>query len=396
MTKTRLVPFRIGTWNGRQAIGRVVTASSSDIELVGASKYYGATLALNEVNLRIPGGSYCCLLGPSGCGKTTTLRLLAGHETASSGDILIGSQNVTRLPPAKRGTALMFQNYALFPHLSCLDNVAFSLRMRGVGKTARHEAAMDYLRLVQMEDYSGRVPSQLSGGQQQRIALARALVTKPNVLLLDEPLSALDPFLRIRMREELKRLQTELGISFVHVTHSQEEAMALSDLIVVMNHGQVEQTGAPREIFQKPRSTFVARFIGDHNVIAGTVEHVEAGRAVIAVGPSRFAVMAPDATAGRRLSMAVRSDKVAIGSSRQRLKVVGDQSDASVDSGDLLPATVASIEYLGMWVKLRLECDGIDEFTVSMPDKVFFDEPTAVGDRVFASWSMDDLHILEM
>lgn len=373
-----------------------MAGSSSDIELVEATKYYGATLALNHVNLRIPGGSYCCLLGPSGCGKTTTLRLLAGHETASSGDIVIGNQNITRLPPAKRGTALMFQNYALFPHLNCLDNVAFSLRMRGVGKAERHAAAMEYLRLVQMQDYAARVPSQLSGGQQQRIALARALVTKPNVLLLDEPLSALDPFLRIRMREELKRLQTELGISFVHVTHSQEEAMALSDLIVVMNEGEIEQTGSPRQIFEQPRSTFVARFIGDHNVLTGTVDRVEAGSALVAVGDARFSVAAPaSAVAGKTISMAVRSDKVAIASSHQRLKAVGAEADGSVDDAASLPATVASIEYLGMWVKLRLEGASLDEFTVSLPDRHFFDEPAKVGDRVFASWDTDDLHILD-
>jgi putative spermidine/putrescine transport system ATP-binding protein len=183
-------------------------------------------VAVDAIDLKVPADSYCCLLGPSGCGKTSTLRLVAGHETASSGDIVIGSKNVTQMPPANRGTAMMFQSYALFPHLNAADNVAFSLKMRGIPKAARRAKAMEMLQLVDMTRYAERLPAQLSGGQQQRVALARALITKPQILLLDEPLSALDPFLRIKVRTELKRLQKELGISFVHVTHSQDEAMA--------------------------------------------------------------------------------------------------------------------------------------------------------------------------
>ena len=370
--------------------------NNSDIELIDASKFYGATLALDHIDLRIPGGSYCCLLGPSGCGKTTTLRMIAGHEQASGGDILIADKNVTRLPPAQRGTALMFQNYALFPHLNCLDNVAFSLRMRGIGKAERHATAMEYLRLVQMEDYAARVPAQLSGGQQQRVALARALVTEPNVLLLDEPLSALDPFLRIRMREELRRLQMELKISFVHVTHSQEEAMALSDLVVVMNSGRIEQVGPPREIFEKPSSTFVARFIGDHNVLSGTIDRIEGGRAWLEVGDARIEAAAASGWAvGAQAHVAIRSDKVTLASSRQRLKAVGADGDAAPGAATGLAATIAAIEYLGMWVKLRLQLAGADEFTVSMSDREFFANPLQAGDRVFAGWESGDLHILQ-
>jgi putative spermidine/putrescine transport system ATP-binding protein len=193
-----------------------------DVELVAVTKRYERVVAVDEISLRIPPASYCCLLGPSGCGKTSTLRMIAGHELVSDGDILIRDRNVTDLPPARRGTAMMFQSYALFPHLNCLDNVAFSLKMRGVGKAERHARAREFLELVEMSDFADRLPAQLSGGQQQRIALARSLITEPEVLLLDEPLSALDPFLRVRMREELKRLQRELGISFIHVTHSQD------------------------------------------------------------------------------------------------------------------------------------------------------------------------------
>jgi len=224
------------------------------IELVALTKRYGTTVAVDRIDLRIPAGTYCCLLGPSGCGKTTTLRMIAGHEEVSDGDIVLGQDNITNLPPAARGTAMMFQSYALFPHLDCTDNVAFSLKMRGVDRDKRRARALEMLKRVQMEPFAGRLPAQLSGGQQQRVALARALITDPQVLLLDEPLSALDPFLRIRMREELKSLQTRLGISFIHVTHSQDEAMALADLVVVMNGGKIEQAAPPREVFNRPAS----------------------------------------------------------------------------------------------------------------------------------------------
>src|SRR5256714_7828351 len=238
-----------------------------DVELVAVTRRFGATVAVDRVSLRIPSASYCCLLGPSGCGKTSTLRMIAGHEAVTDGDILIRDRNVTDLPTARRGTAMMFQNYALFPHLNCLDNVAFSLKMRGIGKAERYVRAREFLELVEMGEFALRLPAQLSGGQQQRIALARSLITEPRVLLLDEPLSALDPFLRVRMREELKRLQRELGITFIHVTHSQDEAMALADLMVVMDQGHIRQSGTPRQIFEAPASVFIARFIGGHNAL---------------------------------------------------------------------------------------------------------------------------------
>src|SRR5690349_8444644 len=190
-------------------------AGPADIELAVVTKLYGSTTAVDAIDLKIPSGTYCCLLGPSGCGKTSTLRMIAGPESVTSGDILLGDTIINHLPPARRGTAMMFQSYALFPHLNCVDNVAFSLKLKGIAKVERRDKAMDLLSLVQMEKYAHRLPAQLSGGQQQRVALARALITNPSVLLLDEPLSALDPFLRVKMREELKRLQRELGISFI-------------------------------------------------------------------------------------------------------------------------------------------------------------------------------------
>ena len=239
-----------------------------NLEFAILTKKYGDTIAVDRINLKIPSGTYCCFLGPSGCGKTSTLRMIAGHEDISGGDILLGSNIINDLPPAKRGTAMMFQNYALFPHLSCLDNVGFALKMRGIKKLERIKKSLEMLKLVQMDDFSDRFPNQLSGGQQQRVALARALITNPSILLLDEPLSALDPFLRIKMRSELKTLQKKLGISFIHVTHSQDEAMALADMIVVMNKGKIEQVGDPYEVFNKPKNEFIANFVGGHNVIS--------------------------------------------------------------------------------------------------------------------------------
>ena len=269
----------------------------SDLELIKLTKRYGQTTAVDAIDLKIAAASYCCLLGPSGCGKTSTLRMIAGHESATEGDIVFGPNNVTNLPPAQRGTAMMFQSYALFPHLNCIDNVAFSMKMKGVDKATRQARAKELLSLVAMEQYGERLPAQLSGGQQQRIALARALITEPQIVLLDEPLSALDPFLRIKMRMELRSLQRKLGIIFVHVTHSQDEAMALADLIVIMNNGRIEQAGTPRQLFNEPRTEFVAKFIGGHNVIPTDL-------GTIAVRADRLVLRRP--TAGTNASLEAR------------------------------------------------------------------------------------------
>jgi putative spermidine/putrescine transport system ATP-binding protein len=325
--------------------------TSYDVELVAVTKRYGSTLAVDQISLRIARASYCCLLGPSGCGKTSILRMIAGHEPVSDGDILIGNRNVTEFPPIKRGTAMMFQSYALFPHLSCLDNVAFSLKMRGVAKAERQAEAREFLALVGMEAFAERLPSQLSGGQQQRVALARSLITKPRVLLLDEPLSALDPFLRGRMREELKKLQRDLAISFIHVTHSQEEAMALADLMVVMEDGHIRQAGAPRQVFERPVSPFVARFIGGHNVLSG--EHG---------------------------LIAVRADRCRL---------------AKAPNGEPhLSGRVTAVEYQGSIVRVVLETDVGDGVAALVPDNTFYTSPVGPGDPATLVWSADDAHHL--
>jgi putative spermidine/putrescine transport system ATP-binding protein len=315
-----------------------------DVELVGVTKRYGAALAVDDISLRIPKASYCCLLGPSGCGKTSTLRMIAGHESITEGDVLIHGENVTGMPPIKRGTAMMFQNYALFPHLSCLDNVAFSLRMRGVGKLERLKTAREFLALVHMETYAERLPGQLSGGQQQRVALARALVSRPKVLLLDEPLSALDPFLRVKVREELKRLQRELGISFIHVTHSQDEAMALADMMVVMEDGHIRQSGSPRDVFGNPSSSFVARFIGGHNVLPGAAGLI-----------------------------AVRADRCWL-----------------APAGDGLPVQVEAVEFQGGSVRIAVTTEAGEDASVLLPDSVYDADPVEAGAKTRLAWAAED------
>jgi len=320
-------------------------SSAAALELVLLTKMYGNTTAVDAINLKIPAGSYCCLLGPSGCGKTSTLRMIAGHEKASSGDIIVGPRNVTDLAPAERNTAMMFQSYALFPHLSVLDNVAFALKMRGVDKVKRHAEAMRLLELVDMQAYAARLPGQLSGGQQQRVALARALITSPQILLLDEPLSALDPFLRLRMRTELKRLQRELGITFIHVTHGQDEAMALASIVVLMNAGRIEQQGSPRDIFNHPKTEFTAKFIGGHNVIV--------------VGGDTFAV---------------RNDRLAL-----------KRPGVSVDTPSIT-GTVSEVEYQGTYVRVTISADGGTDISAQLTESDFDAANYRVGERVTATW----------
>ncbi|MDN2579032.1 ABC transporter ATP-binding protein [Aquibium sp. ELW1220] len=356
-------------------------SKAAAIDIASVTKVYGGTTAVHAISLKVPAGSYCCLLGPSGCGKSTTLRMIAGHESITSGDIRLGNAVVTDLPPARRGTAMMFQSYALFPHLDVTDNVAFSLKMKGVAKTERRARALDMLKLVHMEPYATRRPAQLSGGQQQRVALARALITDPEALLLDEPLSALDPFLKIRMRAELKRLQTTLGITFVHVTHSQEEAMALADIIVVMNEGRIEQAAHPREVFERPATAFVARFMGDHNVIPGRVTAADGDRVTVAVPDGgAFAATGGTRAVGESVDVAVRTDRVRIG--------------APEAPGLGFTGIVDGIEYRGATVKLTVSGAGVTDFTAILSDAAFFAAPVKVGDAAPLAWGSEDAIVL--
>ncbi len=325
------------------------------IELINLTKRYAqGAPAVDSINLKIASGSYCCLLGPSGCGKSTTLRMIAGHESVSSGDVLLENRNITDLPAAARGTAMMFQSFALFPHLSAIDNVAFSLKMKGMGKEERRTKARDLLERVAMGHLAERKPGELSGGQQQRVALARALITQPRVLLLDEPLSALDPFLRIQMRAELRRWQKELGLTFIHVTHSQEEAMALADTMVVMNQGLIEQVGSPHEIYNRPATEFIARFMGGHNVL--------------------------DTDAGK---IAVRNDHIQIA--------------PAATSNDGIGARITDVEYQGTYVLLGLDAQnagGTTGVSVMLPEAAFASRPYSLGEDVRLHWTPPHAHPL--
>ena len=327
-------------------------SNPENLEFAILSKKYGETVAVDKINLKIPAGTYCCFLGPSGCGKTSTLRMIAGHEEISEGDILLGSNIINNLPPAKRGTAMMFQNYALFPHLSCLDNVGFALKMRGIKKIERKNKSLEFLKLVQMDDFSERFPDQLSGGQQQRIALARALITNPSILLLDEPLSALDPFLRIIMRAELKTLQKKLGISFIHVTHSQDEAMALADMIVVMNKGKIEQVGSPYEVFNKPKNEFIANFIGGHNVLFKDNK-----------------------------KFSIRMDHININFNEKNVSAY--------------PLKVNEIEFQGQIVKVTGISKDFGKLSLSLADDVFLKNKFSIDNEILISWDKKRENLLQ-
>ncbi|MGW5846384.1 ABC transporter ATP-binding protein [Streptomyces sp. NPDC055254] len=287
--------------------------AGGDVRLAGISKHYGTFTAVHPLDLTIPQGSFFALLGASGCGKTTTLRMIAGLEEPSTGTVRLGDREVTHLPPYKRPVNTVFQSYALFPHLDIYENVAFGLRRRGI-KSVKKQVD-DMLELVQLGQFAQRKPHQLSGGQQQRVAVARALINHPQVLLLDEPLGALDLKLRRQMQLELKRIQTEVGITFVHVTHDQEEAMTMADTVAVMNGGRVEQLGAPAELYENPGTTFVANFLGTSNLIEASVETAGSEVVVSASGTKLRLPAARCATtprAGGKLLVGVRPEKISL------------------------------------------------------------------------------------
>jgi putative spermidine/putrescine transport system ATP-binding protein len=364
---------------------------SGDITLVNVTKYFGTTVAVDNINLHLPHGSYCCLLGPSGCGKTTILRLIAGHETPTAGDVRIGGASVVGLPPVQRNTAMMFQNYALFPHLTVLDNVAFHLKMRGMGKAERRRRAYDMLTRVQLDSFAARMPAQLSGGQQQRVALARALITNPRVLLLDEPLSALDEFLRLQMRGELRRLQQELGITFLHVTHTQLEAIAVADIVVVMDQGRIVQAGPAPEIYTLPRNAYVARFMGGHNVFNGTVAAVAHGIAtLVSASGERYAVLLPPQTVmvDDAMCCSIRRDRIAV----TKAPPCGATMPAEPNA---ICGTVHAIEYQGAYVKVTIQRPGHEDVVAHLADSDFFTQRLDIGDRVVARWTVEDVHLLE-
>jgi spermidine/putrescine transport system ATP-binding protein len=327
---------------------------SGDLRLDRVTKRFGQHLVVDDLELTVPQGSFFALLGPSGCGKTTTLRMVSGLEEPTAGRVLLGGTDVTTSPPYKRPVNTVFQNYALFPHLDVFDNVAFGLRRRRVREVK--QLVDDVLDLVQLPDLARRKPAQLSGGQQQRVALARALVNRPQVLLLDEPLGALDLKLRRQMQLELKRIQTDVGLTFVHVTHDQEEAMTMADTIAVMNAGRIEQQGAPAELYDYPATSFVANFLGQSNLLPGTVTGRSGADLLVDVHGQRVVVPAARSRAG--------GDGVLVGVRPEKVRLI--DASATVDPGvsRLSGAVVTDTSFAGVSTQYVLRLPWGQEATV--------------------------------
>ena len=330
------------------------------IELVGVEKEFTAgghdVRAVERVDLRIAEGEFFSLLGPSGCGKTTTLRMIAGFEEPTNGQILLHGRDMVGVPPFRRDVNMVFQQYALFPHMDVFENVAFGLRRKKVDKDEIKRRVAEALALVELEGRETRKPRQLSGGQQQRVALARALVNRPRALLLDEPLGALDLKLRQAMQLELKRIQREVGITFVYVTHDQEEALTMSDRLVVMNAGRIEQLGSPRELYEHPATRFVANFIGTSNVLTGRLERRGDAWALAGLGPDQRVLVADagDAREGQDVELAVRPEKI----------VLRTEQDPPPPGRSALRVKVDEVVYLGTSTQYRTVTDGGDVIAV--------------------------------
>ena len=353
---------------------RAGAAGPSDLRIVGVTKRFGAFTAVDDLTLTVPAGSFFALLGPSGCGKTTTLRMVAGLEKPTDGRILLGDDDVTDLRPYQRPVNTVFQSYALFPHLTITENVAFGLRRRGVKRVLPQVEEM--LELVELSGYGKRKPAQLSGGQQQRVALARALINRPQTLLLDEPLGALDLKLRRQMQIELKRIQTEVGITFVHVTHDQEEAMTMADTIAVMHQGKVEQLGSPVELYERPVSRYVANFLGQSNCLEGTVQEVRADETVVRVGDCALTVSGRHGRPGSRLAVGVRPEKtVAVPE--------GERPDPSLRNG--VPGIVTDVSFTGLSTQYLVQTAWGQEISV-FAQNAGGERRVAVGESVTVAW----------
>ncbi|MGW2814575.1 ABC transporter ATP-binding protein [Streptomyces sp. NPDC001415] len=318
------------------------STAGGDVRLTGISKTYGSFTAVHPLELTVPQGSFFALLGASGCGKTTTLRMIAGLEEPTTGTVFLGDKDVTDLPPYKRPVNTVFQSYALFPHLNVTENIAFGLRRRGI-KSVKKQVD-DMLELVQLGDFAHRKPHQLSGGQQQRVAVARALINHPQVLLLDEPLGALDLKLRRQMQLELKRIQTEVGITFVHVTHDQEEAMTMADTVAVMNGGRVEQLGAPADLYENPKTTFVANFLGTSNLIEAEIVESSGDDIVVSAGGAKLRLpggRCPAATtSGGKILVGVRPEKISLAHR--------DDEGAIAEGRNRVPGRIVDSSFIGV------------------------------------------------
>jgi spermidine/putrescine transport system ATP-binding protein len=355
--------------------------TSPEIQLQNLEKHFREIRAVDGVSLDVFGGEFFSLLGPSGCGKTTTLRMIGGFELPTAGRVLLRGRDVTNDSPDKRPVNMVFQNYALFPHLDVGDNVAFGLRRRNVERTQITRRVGEALELVRLGGYERRKPNQLSGGQQQRVALARALVNRPNVLLLDEPLGALDLKLRKQLQVELKRVQSEVGITFVYVTHDQEEALTMSDRIAVMNRGRVEQLGTPEELYERPQTRFVADFIGTTNLLTGSIESHSGDAAMVRLGSGEHCLVAGiGLSVGAPVELSVRPESIVL-----RL------ADGASPSPRPLAGTVEQVAYLGGSVQYIVRTTGGLALTALTPKT---GERLPVGGAVNVSWLPSEALIL--
>ena len=354
----------------------------SGLDLISLTKVFpGGTVAVEDVDLHVDHGEYVVLLGPSGCGKTTTLRMIGGHEHPTEGDILLDGESLVGLPPHKRPTTTVFQHFALFPHRSVMENVEFGLKMQGLPKEERRKASLDALEMVGLTELSDRKPRALSGGQQQRVALARFLVTKPKALLLNEPLGDLDRLLQLRMRVELRNLQRQLGLMFIHVTHNQEEALSMADRIVVMNDARIQQVGDPLTIATKPETELVARFMGDNNIIRGRVTKRDGDRLVVGNGHVLASVRSAEGPAvGEDAMVAIRAAAVQL----------ADGDTAEVNA---VECEVVFVEFLGDLVKLHLAA-GEERMLAKVPGDRYPSLRGREGEKVTITWNEDDVQLL--
>jgi len=356
----------------------------SGIGVVEVSKRFGGVSAVEDVSLEIGDGEFFSLLGPSGCGKTTTLRMIAGFERPDGGRIFLQGHDVTDVPANRRPVNMVFQQYALFPHMSVYDNVAFGLKVKRVPRAEHGERVQEMLRVVSLEGLDRRRARQLSGGQQQRVALARALVNRPAALLLDEPLGALDVKLRKQMQLELKRIQNDLGTTFVYVTHDQEEALAMSDRIAVMNGGHVEQIGTPREIYERPDTAFVADFIGSLNALELRIDELVGVNAVMRLGEAERLVVpvGPGHRAGESVRVAVRPERV-------QIEPVGSPL---LNGGSRLEGTIAEIVFLGMYTQFHVDTEAGRLVSHRLADESL--RGLEGGSRVALSWDVEQASLL--
>jgi putative spermidine/putrescine transport system ATP-binding protein len=362
------------------------------VVLRGVTKRFEGITAVDNVDLTVPGGSYIVLLGPSGCGKTTLLRMLGGHATIDEGEFLLDGVRTNDVPPARRDISTVFQHYGLFPHKSVRDNVEFGLKMRGLPRDARRRRAEEALTFLDLTPMADRRPRQLSGGQQQRVALARALVTEPTVLLLDEPLGDLDRLLQLRMRVELRALQRRLRITFIHVTHNQEEALAIADQIVVMQDGRIQQVGRPQDVYRHPANLFTSGFMGDNNVVPGRVSAIADGQ-VLVEGDGLALLARHDGagvTVGQHLHASVRAGSV---SAEPALASAGG-GDALSERPNLVLATLIFLEYLGDIVKLHCRLANGRTIVAKRAENVRAWESLVEGEPVRLEWEPEDVQLL--